>query len=412
MLYRTASQYFLLPLLGLTAFIFAGSVHPMATATDDRPAPGEPLDLRLRQELVRVRDHWNEEHSKVDPRGFPGITFAYVLPDGRTSAVAVGFADLDRKVPLQADDRMLAGSIGKTFVAAVLLQLIEEGRVGFDQPIRRFFRNDDWFSRLANSAQLTPRMLLAHRTGIAQYDFTERILKANDPDRVWTPIDRLPLDKPAAHSPGTVFEYEDQNYDLAALLIERITHNSYYSEVNRRFLQPLHLTATYPQNNSGIRHLPGLVNAYQLRNGLLGVRGDFVDNGTVALSPSFEWGGGGLVSNAQDLASWVKILYGHRILTDRTLDEMFRTPSPMNESGVDVRYGLGVQIRTTRWGTAYGHGGYMPGFISQAYYFPKYDLAVAMQTNSDYIAKMMSEEPFADVIETMVAIIVREQLRW
>jgi D-alanyl-D-alanine carboxypeptidase len=399
----------------LSAFAFATLLALISSSVQRaraESAPLQALDLRLQQELNRVHDKWNQKRSGVDPRGFPGISFAYVLPDGRCGAVAAGYADLDRKIALQPDDRMLAGSIGKTFVAAVLLQLVEERKVGLDQPIRRFFAGDAWFAKLANSAKLTPRMLLGHRSGIAPYDFTDRIRAANDPDRIWSPVERLPLGEPAAHAPGAVFEYEDQNYDLVAMLIERITHDSYYTEVNRRFLVPLHLTATYAQNNAARRHLPGLVNGYQLRNGLLGLRSDFVTDGVLAISPSFEWGGGGLVSNTQDLAYWVRSLYGHRILMDGTLEEMLRSPSPMHADSTDVQYGLAVEIRTSPWGQAYGHGGYMPGFRSQAFYFPKYDLGVAMQTNSDYIVDGMFQEPYSDVIEPLVAVIVREQLKW
>src|ERR1700744_6340785 len=91
------------------ATLFALTSLSSAQLARGESASLQTLDIRLQQELNRARDKWNQKRASVDPRGFPGITFAYVLPDGRSGAVAVGYADLERKTNLQPDDRMLAG---------------------------------------------------------------------------------------------------------------------------------------------------------------------------------------------------------------------------------------------------------------------------------------------------------------
>src|SRR5689334_17440233 len=78
---------------------------------------------------------------------FPGATLGFVLPDGRSGSVSVGTADIENKIPLRPNDRMLAGSIGKTYVSAVMLGLVQEGKVNLDSKIERWFGNEPWFSR-------------------------------------------------------------------------------------------------------------------------------------------------------------------------------------------------------------------------------------------------------------------------
>jgi len=63
---------------------------------------------------------------------FPGATIGFALPDGRSGAVSVGLGDLENKTPLKPSDRMLAGSIGKTYVSAAMLQIVQEGKVDLD----------------------------------------------------------------------------------------------------------------------------------------------------------------------------------------------------------------------------------------------------------------------------------------
>src|SRR6185436_12813354 len=89
---------------------------------------------------------------------FPGATLGFVLPDGKSWSVSVGLADVENRSALRRTGRRLAGSIGKTYVSAGMLQLVQSGRVNLDTKIDRWFGQDAWFARLPNATDITLRM--------------------------------------------------------------------------------------------------------------------------------------------------------------------------------------------------------------------------------------------------------------
>src|SRR4051794_21757889 len=118
-------------------------------------APTTDLD-RLRSALTAEAEAIRAEVSA------PGVSVGFVLPDGRAGGVAVGLADTDTKTPLTPEHRLMAGSVGKTFVAAWVLQLVEEGTLGLDDRAERWLGQEPWYPRLPNAATLTVRGLLNH----------------------------------------------------------------------------------------------------------------------------------------------------------------------------------------------------------------------------------------------------------
>ncbi len=98
----------------------------------------------------------------------PGLSIAVIVPGIGSAPVTatLGDADSDSRRALRPDDRMLAGSVGKTFFAAAALKLAEQGRLDLDGPIRSYLQG----RRLPNDEAVTPRMLLAHRSGYPTYD--------------------------------------------------------------------------------------------------------------------------------------------------------------------------------------------------------------------------------------------------
>jgi len=115
------------------------------------------------KELVRISQAVQAKLSELHRMAeFPGATVGFVLPDGRHGSVSVGVSDLVKKTPLAPGDRMLAGSIGKPYVAAVVLQLVEEGKINLDEKIEHWFSREVWFGRLPNAKEITLRMLMNH----------------------------------------------------------------------------------------------------------------------------------------------------------------------------------------------------------------------------------------------------------
>ena len=341
----------------------------------------ESADLSALRERLKAK--LAESHQAAT---FPGVTLGFVLPDGRSGSVSVGLADVEQKAVLKPSDRMLAGSIGKTYVSAVMLQLVEEGKVNLDTKIERWFGSDAWFPRLPNAKDITLRMLMNHSSGIPEHvlnkDFIAEMRK--DPDRIWKPEDLLTyiLDAKPLFPAGKGWSYADTNYILVGMIFERVTKKTVYGEVQRRILGPHKLERTIPSDR---RILPEVITGYSMPNSPFGFEGRVIIEGKFIINPQMEWTGGGFASTAEDLARWAKLLYEGKVLKNETLAQMLEGVAA-NEgrgSGVGNKYGLAVQIRPSDFGVSYGHGGWFPGYISEMEYFPQHKIAVAVQFNTD-----------------------------
>lgn len=313
----------------------------------------------------------------------PGVSAGLAWIDGRAHALVSGVRERGAEARLECGDRLLAGSTGKTFVAAVALQLVAEGKLDLDERIGGRLGSEAWFERLPNARELTLRHLMAHRSGLERYEFKPdfaRDLKA-DPDRSWQPADLLAYvlgDEPL-FAPGADFTYSDTNYILVGLLVERASGRPLYTEARERLLVPLELAGIVPADS---RTVPGLVQGHAGPRDPLGLPDQVLDaQGRFCINPQFEWAGGGFATTAGDLARWGCALYGGRVLEASLRDAMV-AGEVAPELGKGVRYGLGAIVRTTANGPAWGHSGFFPGYVSELRYWPEHGLAVAVQVNT------------------------------
>src|SRR5215471_11625079 len=101
--------------------------------------------IAVAQDTTTLRDRLQSRFAELQAAsGVPGATAAIVLADGRTITLAAGFADTSRKIVMTPQHRLHGGSTGKTFVAAIILQLVAEGRVGLDDHLSRWFSGQPW----------------------------------------------------------------------------------------------------------------------------------------------------------------------------------------------------------------------------------------------------------------------------
>lgn len=198
--------------------------------------------------------------------GFPGATAAYVSADGASGAVATGWADVEAGRPMPPDARMLAASIGKSFVAATAVALAEEGTLDLDMPIGRWLGDRSWFRDLPNGDRITLRHLLTHRSGLPDHVHTDAFAKAvarrwQEPENAFPPdtLIQFVVGRPALFEPGAGWAYSDTGYLLAGLILEETTGRSYYDLVQERFLTPLGLEHTRPDpaEHADRAHPPG-----------------------------------------------------------------------------------------------------------------------------------------------------------
>ena len=332
----------------------------------------------------------------------PGITVGITLPNGQTLGAAAGVADRDTRTPLTAQARMPAGSVGKTFVAAVALQLVKEGRLDLDARVAQYLGHNPWYSRLPNAQDITVRMLMNHTAGLERHEFKAAFQKelTRQPDKDWKPEEMLAFlfgDKPL-FTAGQGFGYSDSNYITLGLVLERVAGKPYLQLLRERLLGPLGLKATMAPES---RTIPGLIQGYAGPDNPFGGTDAMVQEGRIAFNPKSEWTGGGVVSTAADLSRWGKLLYEGKAFDPALLPVMLKgVPAP--ELGPDMAYGLGVILRTSELGPTYGHSGFFPGYRTQLLYFPDHRLAVAVQVNTS-VGKSRLFELAVEVAKTMLA---------
>jgi D-alanyl-D-alanine carboxypeptidase len=333
---------------------------------------------------------------------FPGaqVGFVYIdgqTPDGRphyvSGSVATGVSDLQRNTPLKTSDRLLAGSIGKTFVAALTLLLVQEGTFNLDEKIEKWLGKQSWFTKLPNAKDITLRMLLNHSSGIENHvdneSFQKQMFKSAGRDIKFEELIAYVLNKKPLFPAGAGYNYADTNYILAGMVIEQATGKTLYNLIADKILKPNGLDRTTPSNS---------VSLPEVSNGYLEGRPVIV-NGKFTINPQWEWTGGGFASTAEDLARWANLLYGSEILSPASQDQMFKSTT----TGEGAAYGLGVMITRSKWGRSYGHDGEFPGYLSEMRYYVKHKIAISVMVNSDETSRVnaflsSAVDNFAEVI--------------
>jgi D-alanyl-D-alanine carboxypeptidase len=382
-----------LPLL-LALFVAVSS----ASLTAQVAEPGQATEL---QEILQAKLAELQAAS-----GSPGVTAGIVLADGASFGLAAGMADTVEAIPMTADGRLMQGSVGKTYVSAVAMQLVGEGRLDLDAKVSAYLGDEPWFERLPNSADITVRQLMNHTSGIIRYEFDDRFIAdlLAQPDKVWEPVEQLAylFDMEAPFAAGEGWDYSDTNYIVLGLIIERLAGADYYDELRRRILVPLELRNTVPSDS---RRVQGLVQGYAGAENMFGLPDAVIENGEFAVNPGFEWTGGGIASTSEDLARWAKELYEGRAFDPSLLPIMLESvPARL---GRNTEYGLGVIIRQTPLGASWGHSGFFPGYLTEMAYFPDHGFAVAVQYNSSDLPSLRMS-PGAVLMELARLVVANE----
>ena len=283
------------------------------------------------------------------------LSFSVVLPNGVTETFTAGYANVEQQLPMTAGTKMLGGSTGKVFYSVVAMQLIDEGKLNLDEPIYAQMADYEWFERLPNAKALTVRNLMRHQSGIPRYvykeGFQEEVVK--DADWQWKPEELLAyvLDDAPLFEAGTNFAYSDTNYIILCMLIEKVTGNDLYAEVQRRVLEKARLKNVVPQNK---RVYENLAQGYNAENDPFYPGKSLDENGKSRYNLQFEWAGGGLVITTHDLAVLAKKIYEGQMFSPALLEEYTKG---VDAGRMDGEWGLGVHITETPEGTVYGHSG-------------------------------------------------------
>ena len=340
------------------------------------PAAAQKADPALIKRVQANIDAWHKAGK------FPGATVGVVLANGTSFSVATGYSDVTSKAPMRVTDRMLAGSTGKTFAAAVALQLVHERKIGLDDRVEKYLGNEPWFARLPNHKDITVRQLMNHTSGLVRYEFKDTFTKdlTVNAAKMWKPEELLAylFDEKAPFEAGKGWDYSDTNYIVLGMIIERVTGRKFYDEANSRVIKPLKLRDTIPQDRPILQKV---VQGYAGAGNPFGGSDEMIRNGKFVINPQFEWTGGGFATTSLDLARWAKLMYEGKAFSPTLLPQVLDgVAAPM--LGRETKYGLGVIIRQTPLGPTYGHSGFFPGYMTDMMYFPDHKFAVAVQVNT------------------------------
>jgi D-alanyl-D-alanine carboxypeptidase len=296
----------------------------------------------------------------------PGTTAPGVILHVHSPKIGAwtGVAGLGRVAPATAmrpRDRVRAGSIVKPFVAVVVLQLAERGRLSLDARLPEVLPASV-VGRFPTAADITVRMLLGHRSGLPEWDLPAIDIElSRHPEKVWKVSEFLDLAaaQPPMFAPGTGFFYANTNYNLLGLIVERVTGRSWRREVTRRVFRPLRLTRTgLPAPGH-----PAIDGAHA--HGYAELDGRTID--ITRVDPSFAGAAGAsaLVTTVGDLARFIDALFKGRPFRHRsTLRQMLDLAPAQGEGGL-AGYGLGIEKYALPGGIELiGHLGGAPGYRS------------------------------------------------
>jgi D-alanyl-D-alanine carboxypeptidase len=335
----------------------SGPARAAGHATSTAARPGRRFDPALGRRLQRVL----HEALRVPDRHAPGAILHVESPELGSWTGVAGLGRRAPAVPMRAADRFRAGSIVKMFVAARVLQLAERGRLSLDARLPDVLPARV-VGRFAHAPDISVRMLLAHRSGIADWDIDlMNIVIAHHPAKVWTISEKLDLAaaQPPLFAPGTSYAYSNTEYNLLGLLIEHITGRSWRHEVTRRVIRPLGLmrTSLPAPGNRSIRGAHA--------HGYSELDGRRID--VTGIDPSMAGAAGGhaLVTTVGDLSRFLNALLKGRLFRHReTLGQMLALGPAQGPGGV-VGYGLGIEQRVFPGGVeSIGHLGGTAGYFA------------------------------------------------
>lgn len=290
----------------------------------------------------------------------PGFATSVIVPGVGAWYGASGLAHKLSGESMTSAAGFRIGSITKTFTAAAVLQLAEEGKWSLSDPVTDYVGTWDF------PAEVTLERLLNHTSGIFNYTddgaFLKMAMSASAPEEV---VD-FALEHDWTDEPGVAYSYSNTGFFVLGLALEAVEGKPYEQIVRDRFLVPHGLERTYME---------------QYEDGHCAIVEGHIANGPTAeveFSMSWAWAAGGLVSTVEDLCVWAELLVRGDVLNE-TSRELMRTPGTVSKG--TSRYGLGLGWQKRGGRDTLGHTGSTMGFNGELRIDPDTGVCVAVQTN-------------------------------
>ncbi|MFZ1730264.1 MAG: serine hydrolase [Bacteroidota bacterium] len=289
-----------------------------------------------------------------------------------------GNAVLEWDIPVTGDTRFRIGSVTKQFTAAIILMLMEQGKIDLQQKLRTYI--PEYPS--AQADKVTIHQLLNHTSGVPSYTSIPGFMQRNTrnpypPDSMFAVIANIPLN----FEPGSKWQYSNSGYFILGSVIEHVTGKPYDEVLRDMLLQPLGLMQSgYEHNEDVIPHFA---------SGYVRVPGGF--QRAAWLDASVPYAAGMMYSTVEDLYRWTRKLHRGEVFHDGETFDMMTTPYKEN-------YGYGLVMRTQKAGEKdvriVEHGGGIFGFRSALWYLPEEEYTIVVLDNTEGRADQVANAIF------------------
>jgi len=348
-------------------------------------------------------------------RAFEKLTKAHVAPAPACAAAvsldgevvfekAFGLADLEHNVPNTPQTIFESGSVAKQFTAAALVLLQLDGKLSIDDPVRKYIPElPDYGS------PLTIRHLLNHTAGLRDWGTVLSLTGAGRGDRVVTQdlaLDVITHQRALDFKPGSEYSYSNSGYNLAAIIVERVSKQKFPAFVEERLFKPLGMKNSSWRDDYQ-RIVPGRAQAYS-RQG----------NGPWRLNMPFMnvYGNGGLLTTVGDWMKWNAMLDSHSL--GAALVNALETRGVLND-GRKIAYALGLVVGTYKGMRNVSHGGATAGYQTFLTRYPDKKVSIGVMCNGTSpsaggIAASITDEifgPYPDSTKSEPAKVSEEELK-
>ncbi|MFI9243520.1 serine hydrolase domain-containing protein [Streptomyces sp. NPDC053086] len=357
-------------LVPLTAGAAPATVPAAHLSDTPGPSAAGPDVRPLSPEVARQLDAGVQQVMRK--ANIPGVTVGVWTPGQKSYVRSFGVADKATGRKMAPDLYMRIGSETKTFTVSALLQLVDQGKVGLDDPIGKYVDG------VPNGDRITLRQLAGMRSGLFNYSEDNGFFKAltSDPRRPFTPRELLAyaFKHPVMFQPGQKFSYSNTNLILLGLVVEKESGQHLGDYIKEHILDPAGMKDTlFPSGSEFPRpHAQGYTD--QTADGKIAE--------TAGWNPSWGWAAGAMISTLDDLRIWAPTVAtgqlpdGKRMISPATQKQRLVTPAtPIPDTG----YGLGI-FNVQGW---IGHNGSLPGYESLTIYLPATRTSVVALLNTD-----------------------------
>lgn len=297
----------------------------------------------------------------------PGCTVGVTIDGKVVLEKAYGMADLEHDVPIVPNSIFEAGSVSKQFTSAAVLMLEKDGKLNLDDPVRKYIPEVPDYG-----TPITIRQMLQHTSGLRDWGSVEDIVgwprttRANTHAHV---LDVVSRQKHLNFTPGTRWSYSNSGYNLAAILVSRVSGMSFSEFTRKRLFEPLGMTRTSWRDD--YTHIvKGRAIAYREREGKFNTLMPFEN----------VHGNGGILTTVGDLMRWNENFVEPRVGGEAFVREQQR-PGQFTDGKLHD-YGLGLFLGEYKGLKEISHGGSTAGYRAYLTRFPDQHTSVAVLCNA------------------------------